>query len=77
MYKKISAVFQNFGKYKLTLRENAMLSEIDKPYDELYFYATLKRSEFDSNKAKLSKGIDTMMCRRLEELIYLGESGND
>ncbi|WP_179088218.1 MULTISPECIES: ABC transporter ATP-binding protein [Paenibacillus] len=63
MYSRISAVFQNFGKYKLTLKENVMLSEIDKPYDGEYFDSTLTKSGFNNNKDGLKDGIETMMCR--------------
>ncbi|MEK5033999.1 ABC transporter ATP-binding protein [Paenibacillus sp. FSL R7-0302] len=63
LYSKISAVFQNFGKYKLTLRENVILSEIEKPYDVEYLNTTLDKSGFNRNKDGLTEGVETMMCR--------------
>lgn len=47
-YKRISALFQDFLKYELTLRENIGLGDLSKLYNDEALINTLKRTGIDS-----------------------------
>ena len=50
--KRISSVFQNFGKYKLRLDENVMLSDFDRKEDENYLRGKLDDAGFDYKRTE-------------------------
>lgn len=52
-YKNISSVFQNFQKYKLTLRDNVCISDFSKKDDIDKIKVALEKSRFNSSKATL------------------------
>lgn len=60
---KLSAVFQNFQKYKMTLGENVLISESRGPVDENRILHTLHRAGIDENSGEFGQGLDTMLSR--------------
>lgn len=66
---KVSAVFQNFGKYKLTLRGNVILSDINK---EAEIRNRLKESGFDYQREGISNQLDTMLSKEFNGIDLSG-----
>lgn len=69
---KISAVFQNFGKYKLTLRENVMLSDINKEADDEKIRDRMKESDFDYQREGILNQLDTMLSKEFNGIDLSG-----
>lgn len=59
----ISAVFQRFQRYKLSLRENVMLSESDRPVDENRLELSLAQADLTCQTDTFPQGMDTMLSR--------------
>lgn len=59
----ISAVFQKFQRYKLSLRENIILSESGKPVDENRMESALLKADLDCHAGTFPEGMDTMLSR--------------
>ncbi len=60
---KLSAVFQNFQKYKMTLGENVFLSDSGHPVDEKRILRSLHRAGLDEKSGEFGQGLDTMLSR--------------
>ncbi len=61
--RKISAVFQNYGKYNLTLRENIMLSDVNINEDDNYIQSKMEVAGFDYCKENIGGQLDVMLGR--------------
>ncbi len=59
----ISAVFQKFQRYKMSLRENVILSESGKPTDEAMLKKALEKADLDWKSAAFPDGLHTMLSR--------------
>ncbi|WP_058300702.1 ABC transporter ATP-binding protein [Gorillibacterium timonense] len=62
-FSRTSAVFQNFGRYKLTLKENVILSDIEKEAKEEEIISKMETSGFDYSKIEQLDSLETMMSR--------------
>ena len=60
---KLSAVFQNFQKYKMSLGENVFLSDSGHPIDEKRITHSLNRAGLDERDREFAQGLDTMLSR--------------
>lgn len=60
---KLSAVFQNFQKYKMTLGENVLMSDSGHPADEQRMLRSLHRSGLDEKSEEFGQGLETMLSR--------------
>ena len=60
---KLSAVFQNFQKYKMSLGENVFLSDSGHPIDEKRITHSLNRAGLDEGDGEFAQGLDTMLSR--------------
>ncbi len=60
---KLSAVFQNFQKYKMTLGENVFMSDSGQPIDEKRILRSLHRAGLDEKSGEFGQGLDTMLSR--------------
>lgn len=68
----ISAVFQNFGKYKLSLRENVILSDIKKEGDDGEIRSKLEEAGFDYQREGISDSLDTMLSKEFNGIDLSG-----
>lgn len=59
----LSAVFQRFQKYKMTLRDNVILSESGRPVDEVRAEGSLDKADLDRKGESFPDGMDTMLAR--------------
>jgi ABC-type multidrug transport system fused ATPase/permease subunit len=59
--KKIAAIFQNFNKYELTLRENIAFSDIDSISNDIKIRKTIKLVGLTEVLKEFDCGIDTQM----------------
>jgi ATP-binding cassette subfamily B protein len=62
-FSRTSAVFQNFGRYKLTLKENVILSDIEKEVKEADITDKLEQSGFEYHKIEQPDVMETMLSR--------------
>lgn len=60
---RLSAVFQQFQRYKMSLRENVFLSDSKRPVDERMVEKALEKADLDWKKDTFSDGLDTMLAR--------------
>lgn len=67
-FKKVSAVFQYYQKYKMTLRENVAISDMKKNLDDVKVKDSLSASDFnlDESSKMLPEGLDTMLSREFD-----------
>ena len=70
--KRISSVFQNFGKYKLRLDENVMLSDFDRKEDENYLRGKLDDAGFDYKKNGIDNHLDTVLSKEFHGIDISG-----
>ncbi len=59
----VSAVFQKFLCYKMSLRENVILSDSNKPIDEHMVETALRKADISVKNACFTDGLDTMLAR--------------
>jgi ATP-binding cassette subfamily B protein len=59
IFKDISGVFQNYQKYKMTLLDNVVISDVGKDIDEKYVYNVLQQAGFNYNKDDIK--LDTLL----------------
>lgn len=59
----MSAVFQRFQKYKMTLRENVILSDSGRPIDDIRAESSLDKADLDWRSGSFPEGMDTMLAR--------------
>lgn len=70
--KNVSAVFQNYGKYKLTLRENVMLSDIEKKVDDEEIRNKMEEAGFDYQREDISNQLDKMLSKEFNGIDLSG-----
>lgn len=73
VYNGISAVFQKYQKYKMTLCENIRISDIqtctddiDREYYESNLLNAAVKADLDTNEASFPEGYDTMLSREFD-----------
>lgn len=59
----LSAVFQRFQKYKMTLRDNVILSDSSRPVDEIRAEGSFDKADLDWKSESFPDGMDTMLAR--------------
>jgi ATP-binding cassette subfamily B protein len=64
--KKISAVFQKYQRYQMTLCENIGISDVDKPAEESELNRVCAQAGIDKNDDSLNNGYDTMLSREFD-----------
>ena len=62
----ISVVFQDYGRYQLTARENIWLGNIDLPLDGPHLEPAVTKAGVDPVISKLANGYDTVLGKRFE-----------
>lgn len=62
IYRKVSAVFQKYQKYKMTLAENVTISDIEN-FNNDKLDETLKKADVQVIEERFPKGKDTMLAR--------------
>ena len=63
LYKGVSAVFQQYQRYQLTLEENISISDISEPNN---IHSVMEQSGVDSNPRSYPEGLDTMLSREFD-----------
>jgi len=64
--RNISVVFQDYGRYQLTARENVWLGNIDAAADGLHFKQAVKKAGIDPVISRLANGYDTVLGKWFE-----------
>lgn len=65
--KMFSALFQNFVQYPLTLRDNIVLSDLERQNNDSEITEALKQSGIYENLDKFEQGLDSYMTRQFED----------
>ena len=60
---RVSAVFQKFQRYKMSLQENVILSDSGKPVDENAVEQSLVKADLDWQSGSFPDGMNTMLSR--------------
>ncbi|MDR1688091.1 MAG: ABC transporter ATP-binding protein/permease [Clostridiales bacterium] len=63
IFKNISAVFQNFQRYQMSLRVNIGISDVNTAADDLTLGDVCAQAGFDKNDTGFANGYDTMLSR--------------
>ncbi|MDR0286415.1 MAG: ABC transporter ATP-binding protein/permease [Clostridiales bacterium] len=63
LFKKISAVFQKYQRYQMTLRENIGISNVNEIADNCSLDNVCIQAGINKNSASLTDGYDTMLSR--------------
>jgi len=63
VFKKASGVFQNFQRYKMTLRQNISISDSINVQEENKLRQVIKEVNLEEKSKELTEGIDTMLAR--------------
>ena len=66
LFSRISAVFQNYQKYKLDLRDNVELGDPDKPGDPDKLRSAFDKADLFIDGASFPKGLDTMLSAEFD-----------
>jgi ATP-binding cassette subfamily B protein len=61
--KNCSAIFQNYCRYKMTLKENIAISNINAPFEKIEIESICKKTGIILKDEKLIDGIETMLGR--------------
>lgn len=74
IYNKISAVFQHYQKYKMTLRENVQISNVDKSDEatDARIATAAKKAELGVEQPLFPHGYDTMLSREFDGIDLSG-----
>jgi len=67
----VTVIFQDFVRYQLTLRDNIVISDGDRPASEDAVVATARRAGVLPAARELPAGLDTMLGRDLDEGVDL------
>ncbi len=67
LYKMFGIIFQDFGKYAVTVKENIAFGEVDKDIDEDEIYDAARASNSDEFISHLPNGYDTPLMKYFEE----------
>lgn len=62
-YQNLSAVFQNYQRYKMSIRENVAISEIRDGADETRVRAALTQADWHIDDVRMTEGFDTMLAK--------------
>ncbi len=71
-YEKISAVFQNYIRYQLSLRENVAMSDLTLLNEDEILMKQLRRYEMDTVVAELPQKLNTVLGREFGEVDLSG-----
>lgn len=63
VYRRVSAVFQDYTRYQLTLRENVGFGDMDRMNDDSAILSALQRADFADIVQKLPAGLDSHLGR--------------
>jgi len=63
IFRKATAVFQNFQRYKMSLRENIEISQVTYNQVENRLKRVLEEINMEEKNVKLPEGIDTMLAK--------------
>ncbi|MCX8131602.1 MAG: ABC transporter ATP-binding protein/permease [Clostridia bacterium] len=66
LFADVSAVFQKFQKYQMTLKENITISQISASTDESQLDAIIEMSGLDKKQETFPMGYDTMLSREFD-----------
>ena len=66
LYKEISAVFQNYQRYQMTLRENIGIGDVKKAASDSALDTPCAQSGIDINDGNYIGGYDTMLSREFD-----------
>lgn len=72
VFTKSSAVFQNFGKYKLTLKENVILSEVQKMENESVIKEKMDLVGFIYERQGIDGNLNTMLSKEFDGIDLSG-----
>lgn len=72
VYRKSSAVFQNFGKYKFTLKENVILSEVQKDEEVSEIKRKMNLVGFNYARKDIDGNLDTMLSKEFDGIDLSG-----
>ena len=62
-YRNLSAVFQNYQRYKMSIRENVSISETEKEDDEERIQQALVQADWHIDEGRMTEGLDTMLAK--------------
>ena len=81
LYSLYGIIFQDFGKYAVTVKENVWFSKINEPLDEKGVEDAAKMSSASDFIAKLPNGFNTPLMRYFEEngtrIVFQGVKGEE
>lgn len=66
LFSKTSAVFQKYQRYQMTLEENIIISEPEKPYEETVLDAVCEMAGSDQSDSVFPQGYRTMLSREFD-----------
>lgn len=66
VYAAFGIIFQDFGKYAVTVRENIVFGQVSKEYDESKLFRAASQSNSEDFIRALPKGFDTPLMRYFE-----------
>lgn len=62
-YRNLSAVLQNYQRYKMSIRENVSISETEKEDDEERIQQALVQADWHIDEGRMTEGLDTMLAK--------------
>lgn len=62
-YRNLSAVFQNYQRYKMSIRENVSISETGEKADENRVQKALTQADWHIDEGRMTEGLDTMLAK--------------
>ena len=62
-YENLSAVFQNYQRYKMSIRENVSISETSEDADEAKIRQVLAQADWHIDEGRMTEGLDTMLAK--------------
>jgi len=66
LFQHISAVFQKYQRYQMTLRENINISDVEKMVDDTVLDTVCSNAGVDKNGNSLTNSYDTMLSREFD-----------
>lgn len=66
LYQGISAVFQKYQRYRMTLRENIAISDMSRPPDDTAIGECAEKGGLDMDAQSFPQGPDTMLSREFD-----------
>ncbi|UMY54734.1 ABC transporter ATP-binding protein/permease [Paenibacillus peoriae] len=71
LYRIVSAIFQDYTKYKYTLRENLSFGDLSKLDDDPYLFSVLEKVNLREKVMKLDNKLDSFLTKEIQEGIEL------